>query len=72
MQQESCHVMPCIVAHAVNTNDVMCASCDMYALASWSPLGKYDMPKLLIDIPFMPAEWTSTKINHLTFSYPKL
>ena len=33
-QQESCHVMPSIAAHAVNTNDIMHASHNMHVPAS--------------------------------------
>ena len=38
--------MPCVAGHAMNTNDVMCESCAMCALASWPSLGFYDTPEI--------------------------
>ena len=35
------HIMPHVVTHAMNTNDVMCTSCDMHALASKLSLDIY-------------------------------
>ena len=31
----SADVMPCVVTHAMNHNDVMCSSCDMCMPVSW-------------------------------------
>ena len=37
--------MPHVVTHAVNTNEVMCASCDTYMPASQLFLSNYDVPE---------------------------
>ena len=38
--------MPHVVAHAMNTNDVMHASHAMHMPASWSSLGFYSAPEI--------------------------
>ena len=38
-------VMPHGVTYAVNTNDIMCGSCNTHALASWASLCSYDVPQ---------------------------
>ena len=55
-QQESCHVMPWIVAHAENTNDAIHASHGTCIPASQPFLDKYYVPEILICLPFMQAE----------------
>ena len=63
--------MPCVDACAANTNDIMCTSHDMDALATQLSLGNY----YVLEITYTPAihasKTTSTKINYFTFSYPK-
>ena len=63
--------MPCVVAHATNTNDVICASHDMHAPASWPSLDIYDAPEFTYWHAIHVSQMTSTKINCSTFSYPK-
>ena len=43
--------MPHVVTHAMNTNEVMHASCDMDVLASWPSLGIYHV----LEVTYWPA-----------------
>ena len=63
--------MPYVVAHAMNTNDIMHASCAMCALANQLSLGNYDAPENTYTPAVHMSQTTSTKINYLTFSSPK-
>ena len=71
VQQETFHVMPCVVAHAANPNDVMCTSCDMHEPASWASLSIHDAPQYMYCHGVHMCCMTCTKINHFTFSCPK-
>ena len=63
-------IMPCVVACAVNPNDVMHGLHDTHALASQASLSIYDMPKFNCWQFMQACQPTSNKINHLTFSSP--
>ena len=70
-QQESCHIIPCGVACAMNSNDLMCASCNMLMLASQLSLDIYDLLEITYWLAIHVSETTSTKINCFTFLGPK-
>ena len=59
--------MPCVVGHAANHNDVMCASCDMHELASWASLSIHDAPRYTCWQGMCMYQTTSNKIDHFTF-----
>ena len=63
--------MPHVVTHAMNTNNVMHASCDMCTLASQPSLDIYDALEITYWHAIHASQMTSTKINCFTFLYPK-
>ena len=70
----STDVMPHGTSQFVNSNDIMCGSCNMHVPVSWASLHNIDMPHSTY-WPGMYMCWLlTTKINCLTFSgnnYPK-
>ena len=63
--------MPCVLAHATDTNDIMHASHDMHMLASQPSLDIYDAPEVTCWHAICVSQMTSTEINCFTFSYPR-
>ena len=61
--------MPHVIAHAMNTNDVMHASHDMCTQASQLSLDMYDTLEVTYWHAIHASQTTSTKINHFTFSF---
>ena len=67
-KQESCHVIPHVITHAMNTNDVMCASCAMHPLASQPSLDTDNTLEVTYWHAIHMSQTTITKINCFTFS----
>ena len=60
-------VMPCVVTHAANPNDIMHCLCNTCVLVSWTSLCNYHALKSTYWHGVLACSLTTTTISHLTF-----